>query len=157
MPGLPFRKKRIIKWPGFFLRRRIALCSLKCMLVLAEYHVIDFRQMYRFRGKLLLTCCCCLCERLTIILVEMFSNMCYIEDNASRNCQTNTVAPSILSRSALWSLVARRRHDKKVGNFHFIYLVQVTRFYIAVEETLSVYRGARKKQFFKMYGPFFVL
>ena len=97
---------------------------------------------------------CCLCERLTIILVEMFSNMCYIEDNASRNCQTNTVARSVSSRLALWSLVARRRHAKKVGNFHFIYLVQVTRFYIAVEETLSVYRGARKKQFCKMYGIF---
>ena len=28
------------------------------------------------------------------------------------------------------------------------------RFYIAVEETLSVYQGPRKKQFCKMYGPF---
>ena len=63
---------------------------------------------------------CCLCDRLTIILVDMFRNMCYIEDNASRNCQTNTVARSVLSRLALWSLVARRRHVKKVGNFHFI-------------------------------------
>ena len=26
------------------------------MPVLAEYHVIDFRQIYRFRGKLPLTC-----------------------------------------------------------------------------------------------------
>ena len=48
--------ERIIKWPGFFLRRRITLCSLNCMLVLAEYHAIDFRQIYRFRGKLPLTC-----------------------------------------------------------------------------------------------------
>ena len=77
------------------------------MLVLAEYHAIDFRQIYRFRGKLPLTCrqeqkaaFLSVGQRLTIILVEMLSNMCYIEDNASRNCQTNTVAPSILSRSA---------------------------------------------------------
>ena len=39
-------------------------------------------------------------------------------------------------RRQLRSLVARRRHAKKVGNFHFLCLVQVTRIYIAVEETL---------------------
>ena len=33
---------------------------------------------------------CCLYERSTIILVEMFSNMCCLEDNASWNCQTNS-------------------------------------------------------------------
>ena len=36
---------------------------------------------------------------------------------------------------ALRSLVARR-HAKKVGNFHFLCLVQVMIIYIAVEETL---------------------
>ena len=34
------------------------------------------------------------------------------------------------------SLVARRRHAKKVGNVHFLCLVKVTRIYIAVEETV---------------------
>ena len=38
---------------------------------------------------------CCLYERSTIILVEMFSDMCCLEDNASWNCQTNTVARSV--------------------------------------------------------------
>ena len=38
---------------------------------------------------------CCLYERSTIILVEMFSDMCCLEDNVSRNCQTNTVARSV--------------------------------------------------------------
>ena len=33
-------------------------------------------------------------------------------------------------------MVARRRHAKKVGNVYFLCLVQVTRIYIAVEETL---------------------
>ena len=46
-----------------------------------------------------------------IILVEMFSDMCCLEDNASRNCQTNTVAQSVQLRSVS-SLVARRRHAK---------------------------------------------
>ena len=40
---------------------------------------------------------CCLYERSTIILAEMFSDMCCLEDNASWNCQseTNTVARSV--------------------------------------------------------------
>ena len=37
---------------------------------------------------------------------------------------------------ALQSLVVRRRHAKKVGNFHFLCLVQVRIIYIAVEETI---------------------
>lgn len=37
---------------------------------------------------------------------------------------------------ALQSLIARRRHAKKVGNFHFLCLVQVMIIYIAVEETI---------------------
>ena len=57
LPGLPFRKRRVIKWPGFFLRRRIALCSLKRMPVLAEYHVIDFQQIHWLRGKIPLIYC----------------------------------------------------------------------------------------------------
>ena len=57
LPGLPFRKKRVLKWPGFFLRRRIALCHLKRMPVLANYHVIDFGQIHWLRGKIPLTCC----------------------------------------------------------------------------------------------------
>ena len=52
-------------------------------------------------------------ERSTNILGEIFSNMCCLEDNASWNCQTNTVARSVESRSALRSLVARGRHAKK--------------------------------------------
>ena len=54
LPGLSFRKRRVIKWPGFFLRRRLALFSLKRMPVLAEYH--DFRQIHWLRGKIPLTC-----------------------------------------------------------------------------------------------------
>ena len=57
LPGLPFRKRRVINWPGFFLRRRIALCSLKRMPILAQYHVIYFRQIHWLRGKIPLTCC----------------------------------------------------------------------------------------------------
>ena len=60
LPGLPFRKRRILKWPGFFLdflRHRIALYSSKRMPVLADYHVIDFRQIHWFRGIISLTCC----------------------------------------------------------------------------------------------------
>ena len=112
LPGLPFRKRRVKFLPWFFLRRRIALCSLKRIPVLAEYHVIDFRQFHWLRGKISLTCCreqqagfcqsvaltlwfCCLYERSTIMFVEMFSDMCCLEDNASRNRQTNTVARSV--------------------------------------------------------------
>ena len=38
---------------------------------------------------------CCLCEKSTIILVEIFSDMCCLEDNTSCKCQINTVARSI--------------------------------------------------------------
>ena len=112
LPGLPFRKRWVLKWPGFFLRRRIALCSLKRMPVLTKYHVINFWQIHWLRGKIPLTCCqehkaafcqsaaltlwfCCLYERSTIILVEMFSAMCCLGDNASWNCWANTVARSV--------------------------------------------------------------
>ena len=44
------------------------------------------------------------------------------------------------------ALVARRRHAKKVGNVHcFVGLVQVTRIYIAVEETLLGFVLASKR------------
>ena len=43
------------------------------------------------------------------------------------------------------SLVARRRHAKMVGNVHFLCLVQVTRIYIAVEETLLSFVLASKR------------
>ena len=43
------------------------------------------------------------------------------------------------------ALVARRRHAKKVGNVHFLCLVQVTRIYIAVEETLLAIVLASKR------------
>ena len=46
-----------MKWPEFFRRRRIALCSLKRMSVLAEYLVIDFRKIHWLRSKIPLTCC----------------------------------------------------------------------------------------------------
>ena len=41
--------------------------------------------------------------------------------------------------------VARRRHAKKVGNFHFLCLVQVMIIYIAVEETLLGFVLASKR------------
>ena len=71
--------------------------------------------------------------------------MCCLEDNVSRNCQTNTVARSVQSRSALRSLDARRRHAKKVGNVYFLCLVQVTRIYVTVEETLLGFVLASKR------------
>ena len=43
------------------------------------------------------------------------------------------------------SLVARRIHAKQVGNAHFLCLVQVTRIYIAVEETLMGFFLASKR------------
>ena len=44
------------------------------------------------------------------------------------------------------ALVARRRHAKKVGNVHcLVGLVQVTRIYIAVEETLLGFVLASKR------------
>ena len=92
------------------------------MLVLADYHVTDFRQIHWPRSKISLTRCreqkaaflsvgrltlwsFGLCERSTIILVEMFSEMCCLKDDVSRNCHTNTVARSGVSairRSDRW-------------------------------------------------------
>ena len=43
------------------------------------------------------------------------------------------------------SLVARRIHAKQEGNAHFLCLVQVTRIYIAVEETLLGFVLASKR------------
>ena len=72
--------------------------------------------------------------------MEIFSDRCCLVDNASTNCQTNTLARSIYPRSELRSPDARRGHAKKVGNFLLLMfsasLVQLgtTRSYIAVEE-----------------------
>ena len=61
------------------------------------------------------------------------------------------------------SLVARRRHAKKVGTVHFLCLVQVTRIYMAVEDTLlgvvlESKRVPRCKEeavlYKRIYGPF---
>ena len=43
------------------------------------------------------------------------------------------------------SLVEKRRHAKKVGNFHFLCLEQVMIIYIAVEETLMGFVLASKR------------
>ena len=45
----------------------------------------------------------------------------------------------------LRSVVAGRRHSKKVGNVDFLCLVQVTRIYIAFEETLLGFVLASKR------------
>ena len=47
-------------------------------------------------------------------------------------------------------------HVKKVGNFHFLCLVQETRNYIAVEETLLGFVLASKRvpRCKETYGPF---
>ena len=63
---------------------------------------------------------------LAIILVEIFSDMCCLEDNASWNCQTSTLARSISPRSALRSLDVRRGLAKTVRNFFLLCLVQVS-------------------------------
>ena len=65
-------------------------------------------------------------ERSKIILVEIFSDMCCLEDNASWNCQTSTLARSISPRSALRSLDVRRGLAKTVRNFFLLCLVQVS-------------------------------
>ena len=101
--------------------------------------MVDFRQSHWLRGKISAKHCederrngsfsvvvlwfCCHWERSKIILVEIFSDMCCLVDNASWNCQTNTLARSIYPRSALRSLDARRG---KVGNFLLLCLVQVS-------------------------------
>ena len=106
----------------------------KCLRMRRDInHVVDFRQSHWLRGKIPAKHCqderkngrfflsvvvlwfCCHCESSKIILVEIFSDMCCLVDNASWNCQTNTLARSIYPRSALQSLDARRGHAKKVG------------------------------------------
>ena len=107
-------------------------------------HMVDFRQSHWLRGKIPAKHCqderkngrfflsvvvlwfCCHCESSKIILVEIFSDMCCLVDNASWNCQTNTLARYIYPRSALQSFDARRGHAKKVGNFLLLCLVQVS-------------------------------
>ena len=64
---------------------------------------------------------CCLCEKSTIILVEIFSDMCCLEDNTSCKCQTECLDP--FNGDWLRSLVVRRKHANKVCNFHFSCLV----------------------------------
>ena len=56
----PFTRRSFQEETGIvlaFLRRRIALWSLKRMPVMADYHVIDFRQIHWLRGKISLTFC----------------------------------------------------------------------------------------------------
>ena len=108
----------------------------KCLRMRPDVnHVVDFRQSLWLRGKIPAKCCqderkngsfflsvvvlwfCCHCERSKIILVELFSDMCCLDDIASWNCQTNTLAGSISPRSVLRSLDARRSHAKEVGIF----------------------------------------
>ena len=108
-----------------------------------KYHVVDFRQSHWLRAKIPakhfqderrngsffvsgVLWFCCHCGRSNIFLVESFSDMCCLVDNASWNCQTNTLAGSIYPGSALRSLDARREHAKKVGNFLLLCLVQVS-------------------------------
>ena len=52
-----FQEEPTIGLACFFIRRRIALRSLKRMPVLAKYHMIDFWQIYWLEGKISLTCC----------------------------------------------------------------------------------------------------
>ena len=100
-----------------------------------KYHVVNFQQSHWLRVKIPSKCCqgqlflsvvvllfCCQCERSKIILVEIFSDMCCLEDNASCNCQTNTFNRD--RRSDCWM----REEDipKRVGNFLLLRLVQVS-------------------------------
>ena len=110
---------------------------------------------------------CCHCERSIIILVEIFSDMYCLVDNAPWNFQTNTLARSIYPRSALRSLDARRGHAKKVGNFLHLCLMQVSCNSVQQEILqhwqknswalfwyMNLYRVARKRQFCKTRRPF---
>ena len=96
----------------------------KCLRMRRDInHVVDSRQSHWLRGKIPAKHCqderkngrvflsvvvlwfCCHCESSKIILVEIFSDMCCLVDNASWNCQTNTLARYIYPRSALQSLM----------------------------------------------------
>ena len=96
----------------------------KCLRMRRDInYVVDFRQSHWLRGKIPAKHCqderkngrfflsvvvlwfCCHCESSKIILVEIFSDMCCLVDNASWNCQTNTLARYIYPRSALQSLM----------------------------------------------------
>ena len=63
----------------------------------SPWHVVEIKQEKAvFCQSVGLTVLFCgLYESSTIILVEIFSDMCCLEDNASWNCQTNIVARSV--------------------------------------------------------------
>ena len=80
---------------------------------------------------------CGIYERSTIILVEIFSDMCCLEDNETVR-QTQWPDPFNGDRRCdRWLREEDMlKNSKKVGNFHFLCLVRATRIYIAVEEKL---------------------
>ena len=175
------RKKVSAKWENEVFPGEVT--GEKCLRMSSDVnHVVDFRQSHWLRGKIPAKHCqderrngrsfflsvvvllfCCHCERSKIILVEIFSDMCCLVDNASWNCQTNTLARSIYPRSALQSLDERRGHAKKVGNFlllcfsaSFVQLGSSGRKIrgLCFGIWISVYWVARKRQFCKTRKPF---
>ena len=114
-----------------------------------------------FQSVALTLCFCCLYERLTISLVEMFSNICFLEDNPSQHCQqTQWLDPFNRDRRCDPQF---RKEDilKRWVNFTFCvqcksreFIQQLKKHYWAFFWRVSVYRGVRKKQFRKTYGPF---
>ena len=179
-------------------------------------HVVEVKRQLFCQSVALTLWFCCLYERSTIILGEMYSDMCCLEDNASWNCQTNTVARldslkvlrfsfpvpvvgsseefslafaaenvknlplALCAREKNWArLVGKSRFDlfnrerrcdrwlredmlkRWVIFTFFVLIVLVPRIYnsswrntIGLFWRVSVYRGARKKQFCETYGPF---
>ena len=126
------------------------------MPVLAEHHVIDFRQIHWLRGKIPLTCCWE--QKAAFLSVGSINVVVLLPLREIDNYFGRKFSWSVLSRGkctpelsekhscwihlleiALQSLIARRRHAKKVGNFHFLCLVQVMIIYIAVEETILAF------------------
>ena len=77
---------------------------------------------------------CCLCERSAIILVEMFSDMCCLEDNASPPELSDKHSGSIRDG---WLREEDMLKTWVIFTFCvFLFVVQVTGIYIAVQETL---------------------
>ena len=72
----PFKFALFLFFFFYFLSTEVATCSPRLPIFC--------------RSVALTLWFCSLYERSTIILVEMFSDMCCLEDNISRNCQTET-------------------------------------------------------------------
>ena len=133
-----FQEEPTIGLACFFIRRRIALRSLKRMPVLAKYHMIDFWQIYWLAGKISLTCrreqkAGFFNQSAASVIIEVSLPLWEINNYFVRNVQWYVLSRGkcILELSDKHSgsirLIEigvaipgwRTRHAEKVGNFHF--------------------------------------